>query len=288
MKSITDLAKIFSPLFLFSILFISLESCNDDGDEDDVFGTGTNQDNVVIDIDGNQYDIIDIEVNASVEVHPNGIGISLVPTTQRWLKQNLRTTKLNDGVELILNEGDEDMGAFHYCWYDNSENFAKESIGALYHQSAVNTEKLCPVGWKVPSDEDWLALEYTLGIGIENGMDLLASEYRGDSTSYKLKEMISTFWDASNEYSTDIYNLQIRGGGLRWNRLSSQFPNYFDNISKQAFYYSSTPGEWNSAGFFLRGFDDGEGGILRFEPSRWPGGDMVLSCYVRCIEDTIQ
>jgi uncharacterized protein (TIGR02145 family) len=188
-------------LTIFAFLGILCASCNVDEDNEDAPSGSTENLDTVTDIEGNVYDIIEIEVDAEIFVSedPPSIGaITGTPITQKWLKQNLRVTKLNDGTPLILNEGDEDMAAFHYCWYDDNEQFAKETVGAIYHESVVNSEKICPVGWKVPSDEDWLALEYALGMEID--LDMIDPGYRGDSISYKLKEMNSTFWDASNDF----------------------------------------------------------------------------------------
>jgi uncharacterized protein (TIGR02145 family) len=51
--------------------------------------------------------------------------------------------------------GSKNTGAF--CQYDNKlEN--GEKYGALYNWHAVNTGKLVPKGWHVPSDKEWKVL----------------------------------------------------------------------------------------------------------------------------------
>ena len=97
----------------------------------------------VTDIDGNVYATIQID-------------------EQRWMAENLKTTKYNDGtsIELITNNAaweNNTNGA--YCWFDNDEAQYAETNGALYNWHAVNTNKLCPDGWHVPDYDDWTVLE---------------------------------------------------------------------------------------------------------------------------------
>jgi len=100
---------------------------------------------MITDIDGNEYDFIKIG-----DLH--------------WTVENLKTTKYNDGTEIELITGNrdwEDAGVNNmpaYCYYGNDLN-NKEKYGALYNYHAVNTGKLAPEGWRVPTDEDWTNLE---------------------------------------------------------------------------------------------------------------------------------
>jgi uncharacterized protein (TIGR02145 family) len=50
-----------------------------------------------------------------------------------------------------------------YCWYDNDEATNKAYYGAVYNWYAVNSGKLCPTGWHVPSDAEWTNLTTYLG-----------------------------------------------------------------------------------------------------------------------------
>lgn len=102
---------------------------------------------IVTDIDGNEYNTITIG-------------------TQVWMVENLKTTKYNDGTEVpfILNTDEAwyQLNSPGYCWYNDNET-NKETTGALYNWHAVNTGKLAPEGWHVPTDKEWSILVDFLG-----------------------------------------------------------------------------------------------------------------------------
>lgn len=85
--------------------------------------------------------------------------------TQIWIDENLKSTRYNDGT-LIPNVTDDTVwdklttGA--YCCYKNEEKYIN-MYGLLYNWHAVNTEKLCPAGWRVPDNKDWNTLRNYLG-----------------------------------------------------------------------------------------------------------------------------
>ncbi len=97
--------------------------------------------------------------------------------TQIWMHENLKTTKLNDGTSIPLITENADWIALTtpgHCWYNNMEEIYKEEYGALYNWFAVNTGKLCPVGWHVPSANEWIILIDFLGGGSLAGGKLKA------------------------------------------------------------------------------------------------------------------
>ena len=81
--------------------------------------------------------------------------------TQTWLVENLRTTKYNDGTSIpIITDSYSwpDMTSAAYCWYNNDIS-NKNTNGALYNWYAVNSGKLAPSGWHIPSDAEFTILE---------------------------------------------------------------------------------------------------------------------------------
>jgi uncharacterized protein (TIGR02145 family) len=74
--------------------------------------------------------------------------------------ENLKTTKYNNGVDIPLvthNTIWASMTSAAFCWYDNSPE-VKVNYGALYNWWAVNVSFLCPVGYHVPTEDDWKSL----------------------------------------------------------------------------------------------------------------------------------
>lgn len=139
----------------------------------------------VKDIDGNEYDYIKIG-------------------NQVWLAENLKTTKYNDGTAIPNITGAEawksqTTGA--YCWYNNTKANG-DTYGVLYNFYAVETNKLCPSGWHVPSDSEWTTLETYL---INNGYN-----YDGSKTGNKIAKSLAS---ATGWYgNTDYYDYRNKTG----------------------------------------------------------------------------
>ena len=145
---------------IVGFLFIVIIGC----EEDNVDRREENEvpDGVVMDIDGNSYETVRIG-------------------DQVWMAENLKTTKYNDSTEIpnIIDDDkwdDTDKGAF--ARYNNNTGNV-QNCGFLYNAYTIETHKLCPDGWHVPSDEEWKELEMELGmnrtnvdkVGIKRGID---------------------------------------------------------------------------------------------------------------------
>ena len=81
--------------------------------------------------------------------------------TQEWMVENLRTTKYSDGT-VIPNVTDdtewENDTTGAWCNYKNDNQY-DTIYGKLYNFYAVETGKLCPTGWHVPTFYEWNALK---------------------------------------------------------------------------------------------------------------------------------
>jgi uncharacterized protein (TIGR02145 family) len=123
--------------------------------------------------------------------------------TQIWMAENLKTTKYNNGTLIHLetnNNGWYNLVTSGYCWYNN-DIANKANYGALYNWYAVNTGKLCPTGWHVPSDSEWTTLiTYLGGEAIAGG---------------KLKESGITHWNSPNDGATNESGFTALPGGYR-------------------------------------------------------------------------
>ncbi len=143
--------------------------------------------------------------------------------TQTWMAENLRTTKYNDGTDVPLvtdNTAWVNLSTGAYCNYDNTNNIDTiATYGRLYNWYAVNTGKLAPKGWHVPTDAEWKTL-----------VDYLGGE---DVAGGKLKEVGLTHWNSPNTAATNEPGFTALPGGVR----------YFDG----GFYYFGNNGFWWSA-----------------------------------------
>jgi len=139
------------------------------------------------DIDGNEYKTV-------------------VIGNQVWMAENLRTTRLNDGTEIPLVESDtawSNLKTPGYCWYGNYEAFFNlNHYGALYNFHSVRTGKLCPVGWHVPSWDEWYILKNSLGF---------------DTAGGKMKETGTRDWLSPNTGATNESGFNALPGGFRNN-----------------------------------------------------------------------
>lgn len=90
----------------------------------------------VTDIDGNSYSTVKIG-------------------TQVWMAENLRTTKLNDGTTIpYVSDGTDwyNLTSPGRCTYNNTLNVDTiKTFGLLYNGYVVQTNKLCPIGWHIPT-----------------------------------------------------------------------------------------------------------------------------------------
>jgi hypothetical protein len=110
----------------------------------------------IIDNDGNTYPTIGIE-------------------GQRWMDEDLKTTKLYDGTSIPLVPDSIQwitLTTPGYCWYNNDSTY-KKTYGALYNGYSVQTGKLCPTGWHIPTVKEWYTLAYYLGGEYETGFTTL-------------------------------------------------------------------------------------------------------------------
>jgi uncharacterized protein (TIGR02145 family) len=122
--------------------------------------------------------------------------------TQTWMVENLRTTKYNDGTAIpnVTNTTTWDsLTTPGYCWYNNDATTNMATYGALYNWYTVNTGKLAPAGWHVPTDAEWDTLQNYL---IANGYN-----YDGTITGDKIAKSMAaqTNWSTSN-YTGSIGN----------------------------------------------------------------------------------
>jgi uncharacterized protein (TIGR02145 family) len=214
---------------IFALLFST--SCKKDPQE-------TN----VTDIDGNIYGIIKIG-------------------DQTWMKENLRTTRLNNGVaieNITEPSGWSNTTSPAYCWYKCDPSNG-DIYGGMYNYTAVSTGRLCPTGWHVPSIEDWnILVDYLGGISVAGG---------------KMKESGTEHWSAPNSDATNQSGFTGLPGGYRSFRDGAFF-SLKDNASWWSKSISTSSTAWIVA-------------ITLYNTTavQVVSGDLGYGVSVRCIKD---
>ena len=149
------------------------------------------------DIDGNTYSTIKVR-------------------NQIWMAENLRTTKFNDGTVIPLVTNSlvwRKTPQPAYCWYNNDEKTNKNLYGALYNWFVIETGKLCPSGWHVPSDKAWLAEAY------------LPSGYRDENGFFGLLDNACFYWTSTECSTAEAYYTSVLFDGSEVER-DYAFKNY--------------------------------------------------------------
>ena len=202
-------------------------SCNYDNDPSNPGGGGSLDEPI---IDGYTYDVVTIG-------------------NQVWFSENLRTTVYanGDAIAMHLSSTDWDLstqGAFSVfgemdgseCYDDSPGLDACEqeqslvAYGRLYNWYAVNDQRgICPIGWHVPTDEEWKTLEIELGM---NSSEADATGERGSNQGDQLKS-ISGWYDNGN--GTDDFGFSALPGGYL-----SAGGNVYDQAGQFGYWWSSS------------------------------------------------
>jgi uncharacterized protein (TIGR02145 family) len=240
-----------SLIILMSFLLLLTHSCKKDP-VTPAIETGT-----LTDIDGNVYQTITIG-------------------TQTWMAENLKTTKFNNGDSIPSVSIDTTWAALNtgaFC------NFKPDSVsvaiyGRLYNYFAViDQRKLCPLGWHIPSDDEWKELEIFLGMSKE---DVAKLNWRGNDQGNKMKIAggNTSYWAKSSDmyeiYGTNESGFRGIGGACR------VFNGQWGEITHTGFWWTSSLAG-NEA--WYRGLDYNKTNVFRYY------GPKNYGFSVRCIKD---
>ncbi|HBE40763.1 MAG TPA: hypothetical protein DDW27_06085 [Bacteroidales bacterium] len=132
--------------------------------------------------------------------------------TQVWMAENLKTTKYNDDSAIPIVTANADWIALTtaaYCWAQNNETTYKPLYGAIYNWYAVETAKLCPTGWHVPTDAEFSTMEVSLGM---TQAEASGTDWRGTDQG---KEMKSTTGWSTGQNGTNTSGFTALPAGYR-------------------------------------------------------------------------
>ena len=200
---------------------------------------------LVTDIDGNVY-------------HTIKIG------NQWWMVENLKTSRFRDG-SMITESKDNISWKFAgysntaaWCYYDNNAK-NNPTYGKLYNWHTVADPRgLCPVGWHVPSHEEFRILVDYLG----------EADVEGD------KMKVRTSWDSPNTGALNPSGFIGLPAGSRANL------GHFYNLGSNGIFWSSTEGA-HSPNTFVRTLYNNDSKVIN-NNHECPKG---FGLSVRCVKD---
>ena len=210
--------------------------------EQRTFTTAFTCGNIIADYDGNSYNTVQIG-------------------NQCWMKENLKTAHLNNGVSIPLVQDSTSWGYSSspaYCYYNQG------TYGCLYNYYAVESGQLCPPGWHVPTyNEVHTILSYTLGSSDAGG---------------KMKTTGTTYWLSPNTGATNSSGFSARGSGIRYPGHS------ISGIKERAVYWTSNTYNDDYAYDFYLCYDQSYlrlYGVSAYDYSIWKRDGLS----VRCLRD---
>jgi len=207
--------------------------------------------------------LVDFHTPATVQDFDNNVYETVHIGNQIWMAENLKTTSYRDGVPIgstIPATADiSGEGAPKYQWAYDGDAANAEIYGRLYSGYTVNDSRgLCPTGWHVPSDPEWIMLTSLLG------GDLYAGGY--------LKEAGTDIWDSPNTGATNGTLFSALPGGSRDAGAGS-----FKDMGSGASFWTSTDLDTENA--WYRHLTTGSSQIGKI------GGGKKAGFSVRCIKD---
>ncbi len=165
---------------------------------------------------------------------------------QLWMAENLKTKQYNDGsyISYVVNGDDwEDYAVNSFAAYcdvnGSSDNF--ETYGLLYNAFAVTDERgICPIGFHVPSEDDWMELVSSVG-----GNPSPGSGYWSETAGGILKEMGTDHWNSPNTLATNNVGFTALPAGTRSAQSGgAPYIGHFSGFGEVAWFWSLTNQAW--------------------------------------------
>ncbi len=186
-----------------------------------------------------------------------------------WFQENLRTPHYSNGQAMGFGLddaawSDDETGAWH--WAD-SDSAASTTYGLLYNGYAIQDPRgVCPWGWHVPTDEEWMTAELFVGLDLE---EVAETGSRGVDHAIGSKfKANSSLWSTAGTNQSGFTGLPA---GRRMASGEVLGP------GNSAWYWTSSLNA--DVGIWSRGLISGDEGILRESPSAGEGYS------VRCVKD---
>ena len=187
--------------------------------EEDHFTCGSS---TVTDFDGNVYNTVRIG-------------------EQCWMKENLRTTHFSDGTAIGTGPQSSTIAPFRYPPLHHEGNVS--TYGYVYNWLAVmngaassctnpsGVQGICPIGWHVPSDDEWMQLTNYVGS---------QSNYLCSNDPEKIaKSLAATTGWTDNSYTCNVGNMQNSNNATGFSAVPAGCYRYYSGYTYSGFGYSA-------------------------------------------------
>ena len=206
-----------------------------------------------------------------------------------WFAENLRTSHYANGDSIFeiqdpiewANTPANQLGA--WCIYENDSSYLE--FGCIYNWYAVgDARNLCPNGWHVSTDLDWLAMEAWIGMPAN---DLyLTNTWRGNDAHVGSVLKSENGWDPwpGYDYNTTGFSAlnagpRQGGGSFGWEgHVSSWWTSTTVNVSTAMYRQMTYDHRQGYVGGINRGTQGGSSGV-------GVKGSKVNGQSVRCVRD---
>lgn len=161
--------------------------------------------------------------------------------TQIWMAENLNSTKKNDGTSLSEITVDQSWllasNVQAYCNYSNDASNG-EKYGKLYNWNAINSNKLAPVGWHIPTYDEWnILIDYV-------------TENAEPSLIFTKSLASTTDWEESSNYETIGNNLTINNFS-GFNALPGGYRDNYGNFKDLGRYCGFWTATWSQSSMWF-------------------------------------
>lgn len=161
---------------------------------------------------------------------------------QEWMAENLNVKKYNDNTNIpnIVDDVEwQNLTTGSFCYFNNDTCMAS-IFGALYNWYAVNTDKLCPTGWHIPTENEWTTLELFLqknGYNFDESIDLDNNR----ETNNKIAKSL-----ASSEIWINVPIEETNIGSPNFNKINNNSTGFSAVPGGGRYFYGESRGYFNT------------------------------------------
>ena len=188
---------------------------------------------------------------------------TIVVGTQEWMAENLKARRFRNGALISMVTNPTTWAGLTFAattWYNNDSVTYKCPYGKLYNWNAVtDTRRICPVGWHVPTHNEWLVLEEALG--------------GGEVAGGKMKSTGKQFYNNPNQDATNESGFSGLPGGCR------NFNGTFGFVRNEGYWWTSTISPFVTGTAILHALIYDIGGAI------WTNFDIHCGLAVRCVNN---